>query len=293
MTGEIETGQGHDDATRDATGAFDAAEKGFERLIVMRLEIGARGLGGALGVGTMAEAVNDADEGVSIPLTDEEGIAIFGEHAARAGGGGDLEGRGGGSGRGPDPALTDDPQADAREADKIEVIHQTVDSAQARAERAGGGEAVGDGHFDVGNAGAGVHGFDLKTDAAIDVERAKNESASAGVLDQIGGQLGGNEGQLIAGARGEAEAGGKAARGGSGAAGFQGGMDVQGESVVAGLGHGRVEIHEATPSRPRNQSLRHFLRMTVTPWPAAERISISSMRRLAPGKPMPRPSPVE
>ncbi len=79
----------------------------------------------------------------------------------------------------------------------VEFIHQTIDRAQPIAEAAGGGKAVAQGRFDVGDARAGILRFNLQPHPTELDQRPDGERAFAGVFEQIAGQLGGGEGNFL------------------------------------------------------------------------------------------------
>ena len=74
---QLEAHQCHDDSACGAAVPANSAEEIFQRLIEVALDILPGCVRGALGKLSMAQAVNDASEGVALPLPDDEGVAIF------------------------------------------------------------------------------------------------------------------------------------------------------------------------------------------------------------------------
>jgi len=58
-------------------------------------------------------------------------------------------------------------------------------------------------------------------------------------------------------------------------------------------GRDRPFDFEAIHFHARSAQARHFLMLTIVPWPGREVISNSSIKRRAPGSPIPRLLPVE
>ncbi len=174
------------------------------------------------------------------------------------------------------PFAADDARAAAAPRGDVQLVHQPVDRSQARAAGAGGGETVAQGLLDIGDAGAAVARFNLQADPPAVGQRRQGQRSAPCVLDQVGGQFGHGQGDFLAGRRREAQ-GVRPAPWPRAAPRPR----CSGWRTSMVCGGGSIAISSAICGPPRSCPCR-----------PADRMVISSISRLAPGKPMPSPLPV-
>jgi hypothetical protein len=83
------------------------------------------------------------------------------------------------------------------------------DGAEPDAERAGGGVPVTDRVGDVAHAGTAVDGQQLDAGLTVGAHRAQQQDALVGVLDEVAGDLGGDDRQVGPARVGHAQFGGE------------------------------------------------------------------------------------
>lgn len=175
------------------------------------------------------------------------------------------------------PDLDDQDRAPPRRRVAVEPARLPGDRAEPDAERAGGGVAVGGGEREVGHAGAGVDRDQLHAGPPAPACRTHQERALAGVLDQVAGDLGGDDGQVRDARRAQFELPAETLGRPAYAAGGRAGVDPEPDAVV---GH-HVGDHRD-----------HLVTVIRVPSPTAVRMSKSSTSRRAPLSPRPSPPPV-
>ncbi len=159
----------------------------------------------------------------------------------------------------------------------VEPARLPDDRAEPDAQRAGGRVAVGRGERQVGHAGAGVDGDQLHPGPSVPADRAEQQGALAGVLDQVADDLGGDDGQVRDARRAQFDLPAQTLRRPAYATGGRAVVDPEPHAVVGD----HVGDHRD-----------HLVMVISVPSPTAVRMSKSSTSRRAPLSPRPRPPPV-
>ncbi len=216
----------------------------------------------------MAQAVADDEIDARRCLARRPAVTAQGFSRHRQADGADIEGRHGD--RSGPQARHHDGAASAQGID-VEVRRQALDGAQTGAGAAGRGIAVCHAALDV-HARTVVQGCQFQPGGRARAQGAQDQRAAAGMLDQVAGQFG----------RDDADAPGRC---------------LVKRHVPGGKGRLAPGVADVVHFADRDsQGLAaqvHFHRaiMTRVPWPGADMISNSLLRRLAPLSPNPIPEP--